>query len=130
MEVFISLGCHLILFLIISVKKREAVMISKSCDIKEFIEAIKEKDYLEAIYLADKEATEAERLKFRPKAATPVKSCPRYAVSLKGFIHFMRYGIRNHSLEGSDLGTLQSIRESLPAKHVSSPDSEENPPVS
>lgn len=103
-------------------------MISKSCDIKEFIEAIKDKDYLEAIYLADKEATEAERMKFRSRAATGAKNkgCPRYADKLKGFINFLRYGVRNHLLEGHDLKALQSIRESLLARDSLTTDLEES----
>jgi vacuolar-type H+-ATPase subunit C/Vma6 len=105
-------------------KEEDAAMISQSCDIKEFIEAIKDKDYLDAIYLADKEATEAERLKFRSHAATAPKNkgCARYADKLKGFINFMRYGVKDHFLEGHDLKALQSIRESLLAKDSLTPD--------
>jgi hypothetical protein len=108
-------------------KEEDAAMISQSCDIKEFIEAIKDKDYLEAIYLADKEATEAERLNFRSRTATAAKNedSPCYADKLKGFINFMRYGVKNHLLEGHDLKALQSIRESLLAKDSLNADSEE-----
>jgi hypothetical protein len=38
-----------------------AVMISSSLSIKEFIDAIKDKEYFGLIYLADKEALEAWR---------------------------------------------------------------------
>ena len=99
-------------------------MISRSCDIKEFIDAIKDKDYYEAIYLADKEATEAERLNFRPREATVAKGCPRYADRLKSFIHFMRYGIRSRSIEDQEFRTLQSLREALLEEHGSAGDLE------
>jgi len=36
-------------------------MISTDCDFKTFIEAIKDKDDMEIIYLAEQEATKAER---------------------------------------------------------------------
>jgi hypothetical protein len=111
------------------VKKKGAAMISQSCDIKEFIEAIKDKDYLEAIYLADKEATEAERMKFRPRAeaaVTKTKCCQRYANRLKGFINFVRYGVMNRSLGHHDLEALQSIRESLLSKSGLAPDPKES----
>jgi len=105
-------------------------MISQSCDMKEFIEAIKDKDYLEAIYLADQEATAAERLKYKPRAAGKSKGCPNYADRLKGFIYFMRHGIRNRLLSDQEYETLRSIRESLLAKYASAIDSEESLPAS
>lgn len=96
-------------------------MISQSCNMKEFIEAIKDKDYLEAIYLADKEATEAERLKYRSRKspAANTTGCPNYADSLKGFIYFMRHGIRRRGLDDQEFEDLRSIREALMARHGS-----------
>jgi hypothetical protein len=95
----------------------------------EFIEAIKDKDYLEAIYLADQEATAAERLKFKPRAAGITKGCPRYADRLKGFIYFMRHGIRNRLLSEQEYQTLRSIRESLLSKYALATESEESLPA-
>ena len=99
-------------------------MISQSCDMKEFIEAVKDKDYYEAIYLADREATEAARLNFRPRAAASSKGCPRYADRLKDFIHFMRYGVRNRLMDDQEFETLQSLREALLEEHGSAGDPE------
>jgi hypothetical protein len=99
-------------------------MISQTCDMKEFIEAVKDKDYYEAIYLADKEATEAERLNFRPREATIAMGCPRYADRLKGFIRFMRYGVRNRLMDDQEFETLQSLREALLEEHGSAGDPE------
>jgi hypothetical protein len=39
----------------------EKIMISKDYDLKSFVDAIDDRDYLEVMYLAEKEATEAER---------------------------------------------------------------------
>ena len=97
-------------------------MISQSCDIKEFIDAIKDKDYYEAIYLADKEATEAERLNFKPRAAATAKGCTHYADRLKSLIRFMRYGVRSRFIEDQEFKTLQSIREVLLEEHGSAGD--------
>jgi hypothetical protein len=72
-------------------------MISQSCDFDEFLHTMRDREYLEVIYLADKEATEAERLKYRSRARRldPPEACVWYADLLKGFIRFMRYGVKN-----------------------------------
>lgn len=88
-------------------------MISESCDMNEFIKAIQDKDYYEAIYLADREATAAERLKRLCQSAEGMEGCSRYVQRLKGFIHFMRYGVKSRLLDDQDLETLQAIREEL-----------------
>lgn len=88
-------------------------MISQSCDFDEFIESVRDRDYLEVIYLADKEATEAERLKYRSKARSivPPEACDGYADVLKGFIRFMRYGVKSPSMEDTSHEGLQAFRE-------------------
>lgn len=93
----------------------EGVMISQSCDFDEFFEGVRDQDYLEVIYLADKEATEAERLKFRSKAAKTLCSaaCVSYADALKGFIRYMRYGVRSPSMEGNQHEGLKAFREAV-----------------
>ncbi len=93
-------------------------MISQSCDFDEFLERVRGRDYLEIIYLADKEATEAERLKYRSRARKldPPEACVCYADLLKGFIRFMRYGVKSPSMEcahhegGFKLSVTQSLR--------------------
>ena len=56
-------------------------MISQSCDFDEFLERVRNRGYLEVIYLADKEATEAERLRYRLRARRldPPEACAGYA---------------------------------------------------
>ena len=91
----------------------EVKMISQSCDFDEFLESVRDRDYLQVIYLADKEATEAERLKYRSRAGrTPCsETCVDYADALKGFIRYMRYGVKSPSMEDSLRGGLQAFRE-------------------
>jgi hypothetical protein len=91
----------------------EVQMISQSCDFDEFLESVRDRDYLQVIYLADKEATEAERLKYRSRAGrTPCsETCVDYADALKGFIRYMRYGVKSPSMEDSLRGGLQAFRE-------------------
>lgn len=77
------------------------------------MESIRDLDYLQVIYLADKEATEAKRLKYRSrtKKLVPPEACEGYADALKGFIRYMRYGVKSPSMEDSLRGGLQAFRE-------------------
>jgi len=95
-------------------------MISQSCDFDEFIESVKDRGYLDVIYLADKEATEAERLKYRSKTRRLVapKACEGYADVLKGFIRYMRYGVKSPSMEDSLRGGLQAFREAALENYI------------
>jgi hypothetical protein len=88
-------------------------MLSKSCDFDEFLERVRNRDYLDVIYLADKEATEAERLKYRSRAGTvvPLAACSGYVDTLKGFIRFMRYGVKCPLMENALRKGLQAFRE-------------------
>jgi hypothetical protein len=98
----------------------EDFMISQSCDFDEFMDGIRDLDYLQVIYLADKEATEAERLKYRSRAGrTPCsETCVDYADALKGFIRYMRYGVKSPSMEDSLRGGLQAFREAALENYV------------
>jgi len=86
-------------------------MISTSCDLKQFIEAMKDKDYFDIIYFADKEATEAERISYqnRKSASVTQKDCRAYVHLLKGFIVFMRHGIKAIGVSDRDLQLFSSI---------------------
>jgi len=88
-------------------------MISQSCDFDEFLERVKDRNYLEVIYLADKEATEAERLRYRSRIRRPDPPdvCAGYVDVLKGFIRFMRYGVKSPSIEDTLNEGLQAFRE-------------------
>ena len=71
-------------------------MISTNCDFSIFVAAIKDKPYDDIIYLADQEATAAERLLFRKNIANDErKKCgQQYATILKQLIAYMRSNVR------------------------------------
>ncbi len=71
-------------------------MISSNCDFSHFVAAIKDKSYHDIIYLADQEATAAERLLFRNAANNEErrKCGQRYASMLKKLIAYMRSNVR------------------------------------
>ena len=56
-------------------------MIFQSCDFDEFLQKMRDRGHLEVIYLADKEAPEAERLKYRSRTRRldPPEACVSYA---------------------------------------------------
>jgi len=98
------------------------VRISQSCEFDEFLESLRDRDYLEVIYLADKEATEAERLKYRSRTRRlePPEACAGYADVLKGFIRFMRYGVKSPSMEDPLHEGLQAFREAALENYMES----------
>ncbi len=102
-------------------------MISQSCDFDEFLESVRDRDYLDVIYLADKEATEAERLKYRSKTRRLVapEACEGYADVLKGFIRYMRYGVKSPSMEDTLHEGIQAFREAVLENYVESAESVE-----
>ncbi|MBN1106599.1 MAG: hypothetical protein JXL84_24570 [Deltaproteobacteria bacterium] len=91
----------------------DQVMISEYCDLSEFLNAVKNRDYLEAIYLADLEATEAERIRYRRKRKEDREeaACPHYADALKAFISYLRYGITHPRLAKEDLEVFRALRD-------------------
>ncbi|MBN1850635.1 MAG: hypothetical protein JW932_18845 [Deltaproteobacteria bacterium] len=89
-------------------------MISPSQDIREFIRAIEDKDYLSMIYLADDEATAVERSLYHTDAYPDKKKTEseKYANQLKSFIAFLRYSIKPHTSDPeSDYQLFQSVLE-------------------
>ncbi len=68
-----------------AVSKQGEMMISTSCDLEQFIEAVQDKDYFDIIYFADKEATEAERISYqkRKSASLNQKDCRQYVDLLR-----------------------------------------------
>ncbi len=72
-------------------------MLSSSFDISEFITKVKGHSSQEIIYLADQEATEAERISFRHGADDEGQHARDYSVLLKDVILYMRHGILTHS---------------------------------
>jgi len=70
-------------------------MISSSCDIREFIEAVKSKELSELVVLADMEALGAWRMSRRHKKRGDSESgyCNRYEFLLKEFVRYARSGV-------------------------------------
>ena len=92
-------------------------MISDRCDFNEFVHKAKGRDYQEVIYLAEREATEAERRFYQPRLPGPEKTlCGQdYARCLKRFITYMRYGIKPADLSHDALTAFDNVRkEALP----------------
>lgn len=91
-------------------------MISPSYDIHEFIDAVEDKGYLEIIYLADQEATTAERLLYNPKTSQEAKreGSEIYANQLKSFLCFLRCDVKPHPTSmDSDYQLFWSVLERL-----------------
>lgn len=91
-------------------------MISSSFDILEFIRKVKGHCDQEIVYLADQEATAAERYLYKhtknQRESGPSDDCANaryYAVFLKDFVLYMRYGILTQSVRRLDLALLDSI---------------------
>lgn len=95
-------------------------MISTNCDFSHFVAAIKDKPYDDIIYLADQEATAAERLLFRNNVANDErKKCgQRYATILKKLIAYMRSNVRPENKEDEYAELFAMVLDSV--------DSEEN----
>ncbi len=90
-------------------------MISERCNFSEFVREAKGRDYQEIIYLAEREATEAERRFYHPRLANPEKTlCGQdYARCLKSFITYMRYGIKPANLDHDALVTFDTVRKEV-----------------
>jgi hypothetical protein len=90
-------------------------MISPFCDLNEFVDAVRDRDYYDVLYLAEREATAAERLRLRRQnlESRGQRFCPRYADSLKGFIYFLKYGVQTSLLDKDDVELFRSLRARL-----------------
>jgi hypothetical protein len=88
-------------------------MISPSCDIREFIEAVKDKDYFEVISLADKEALKAWRMSYRNgiEATDTSANCRRYEALLKEITRHIRSSVAPGLESIAELHDLRHIRQ-------------------
>ncbi len=84
-------------------------MLSESFDISEFISKVKGQSEQEIIYMADLEATAAERHLYRHKNGMNRDSIKKYAMLLKDFVLYMRYGVQTHLVRQLDPIELQTI---------------------
>lgn len=90
-------------------------MISKALDVEEFVEEIKNKEYMDIIYLTEQEATAAERNYYRSSKEMDkcCESWKQYADSLKSFVSFMRYGVKPANIGIKELQLFSSVRRRL-----------------
>jgi hypothetical protein len=88
-------------------------MISSSCDIKEFVEAVKCKDVSEMVVLADLEALGAWRMSRRQKKRPDQAhlSCNRYETLLKEFVRYARSGVFPKKANDPHYSVLRSFYE-------------------
>ena len=94
------------------------MMISSDCDFSDFFAAVKDKHYQDIIYLADQEATAAERLLYRNKISGDQKKiCGKeYASILKDLVSYMRYYIRPKNRKNEYFELFALILESANTK--------------
>ena len=93
-------------------------MISERCDFNEFALVAKGKGYQEIIYLADREATEAERRLYHAGVGDQDQTrCGQdYARCLKDFITFMRYGLKPAHIHQEALLLFGHLRDEVQPK--------------
>lgn len=72
-------------------------MVSKNNNIKEFLSKLKDKDYFEAVYLLNEEATKAGRelLKSTNRSDREAVCTAEYVEALKDVISYLRYGVKS-----------------------------------
>jgi hypothetical protein len=74
-------------------------MISPNYDINEFLEEIRDKKFYDIIFMANKEATEVERIALHSGHVRGKKNnCGDYANNLKELIFFLRYTVKPKKL--------------------------------
>lgn len=86
-------------------------MISERCSFQDFLDAVRDTSGLEMIYLTNEEATEAERLCFRGYRTKDGNDscCGEYSKKLKGFIIYLRHGIKMPVIKDVDLGAFKRL---------------------
>jgi hypothetical protein len=96
-------------------------VISPSYKIEEFLKAVEDRDYLDIIYLADREATETERHLYHPRASARAKAKggEEYAKAIESLISYLRYGYKPHGISEANFELFRSICDSLSSKRLS-----------
>jgi hypothetical protein len=90
-------------------------MISSACEIREFVECVKDKSYWDMLTLLIDETTEAERMLYSRKTIHTSKhlKSKTYARVLKEFITFLRHGVLSSKLSSEDVQLFISVYMSL-----------------
>lgn len=78
-------------------------MLSSSFDIYEFIDKVKGHSEQDIIYLADMEATEAERHFYKCRKTENKENAGCYVALLKDVVLYFRHGVRTHAIRQIDL---------------------------
>lgn len=78
-------------------------MLSSSFDIYEFIDKVKGHSGQEIIYLADQEATEAERHLYKKQPVETGEHASNYVMLLKDVVLYMRHGIQTQAVRQIEL---------------------------
>jgi hypothetical protein len=91
-------------------------MLSSSFDISEFIKKVEGHSDLEIIYLADQEATAAERYLYKHRrcrhseeGSDDCLNVRQYAMLLKDFVIYIRYGVISRSVRELDANITDRI---------------------
>ena len=85
-------------------------MLSSSYDFTEFMEKVKGHSFQEIIWMADQEATEAERCMHRSGCNGDEDKIVQYALCLKDFILYMRHGMLTRIIRRLDLDQFNAVR--------------------
>ena len=87
-------------------------MLSTGYNISEFLNKAKTYTYQQVLFMANQEATEVERCMCKKSCAEPDdQRLTEYALTLKDFIAFLRYGVRTRHTRGLDLKYFRYLRE-------------------
>lgn len=87
-------------------------MLSDTFSIVEFLDKAKCSNYQRVLTLADREATDVERVLYKKQnAAVGDTKLREYANTLKDFISYMRYGIKTRKVRLLDLDHFKALRE-------------------
>jgi len=85
-------------------------MLSSSLSIAEFFEKAKGHSYQEIIHMADREATEVERLYYKSCRNDQCEDIIQYIKNLKDFILYMRHGVRTRRTRHFNLQPFKRTR--------------------
>jgi hypothetical protein len=95
-------------------------MISSGCDISQFVEAVRDRDYFEVIAMADREALDAWRRAYHgsDEAGSDREKGLRYTGLLEGLIDFVRYGVEPAGLSSHEAGLLHCLCRRISEKSL------------
>ncbi|MGD8833422.1 MAG: hypothetical protein PVI54_12260 [Desulfobacteraceae bacterium] len=85
-------------------------MLSSSFNICEFIDKVKGHSDQEIIFMADQEATKAERHLYKNYPEKQLEYARSYVALLKDVILYMRHGIRTQAVRRIDLPRIDPVQ--------------------